>query len=77
MEVLLTMVEYGGKSLRRNLLHSLIAEEDDDVMDSLIYEHLIQSGSIDNEVARRQPSCADEEFTSCDESSEEQDGRSL
>ena len=70
------MVDYGGKSFRRKLLQTLIAEEDDEVMDTLIYEHMIQSGSLLNEEAARK-SCADEEFTSCDESSEEQDGRSL
>ena len=72
------MVDYGGKSFRRKLLQTLIADEDDEVLDELIYEHLLRSGSCLNEeepAARR--SCADDEFTSCDELSEEQDGRSL
>ena len=75
LEVVSTMVYYGGKSFRRKLLQTLIADEDEEVMDELIYEHMIQSGSLVEETARK--SCADEEFTSCDESSEEQDGRSL
>ena len=70
------MVDYGGKSFRRKLLQTLIAEEDDEVIDTLIYEHMIQSGNLLNEETARK-SCADEDFTSCDESSEEQDGRSL
>ena len=75
LEVISTMVDYGGKTFRRKLLHTLIADEDDEVVDELIYEHMIQSGSLNKEIARK--SCADEEFTSCDELSEEQDGRSL
>ena len=76
LEVLSTMVDYGGKSFRRKLLQNLIADEDDEVLDELIFEQLLQSGSILNkEMAKK--SCADEEFTSCDESSDEQDGRSL
>ena len=73
------MVDYGGKSFRRKLLQTLIAEEDDEVMDTLIYEHMIQSEKLNKEMAKKRPieSCADEEFTSCDELSEEQDGRSL
>ena len=69
------MVDYGGKTFRRKLLHALIADEDDEVVDELIYEYMIQSGSLNKEIERK--SCADEEFTSCDELSEEHDGRSL
>ena len=70
------MVDYGGKSFRRKLLQNLIADEDDEVLDELIFEQLLKSGSILNEEMAKK-SCADEEFTSCDESSDEQDGRSL
>ena len=69
------MVDYGGKSFSRKLLQTLIADEDDEVLDELIYEHMIQSGALNEQMVRK--SCADDEFTSCDELSEEQDGRSL
>ena len=75
LEVLSTMVDYGGKTFRRKLLNTLIADEDDEVVDELIYEHMIQSGSLNKEITRKR--CADDEFTSCDELSDEQDGRSL
>ena len=70
------MVDYGGKNFRRKLLQTLIADEDDEVMDELIFEHLLQSGSLNEEETTRK-TCADDDFTSCDELSEEQDGRSL
>ena len=69
------MVEFGGKTLRRNLLQTLVDEEEEEVMDELIYEYMIRSGSINEEGVRK--SCAGEEFTSCDELSEEHGGRSL
>ena len=69
------MVEFGGKTLRRNLLQNLVADEEEEVMDELIYEYMIRSGSINEEGVRK--SCAGEEFTSCDELSEEHGGRSL
>ena len=69
------MVDYGGKTFRRKLLNTLIADEDDEVVDELIYEHMIQSGSLNKEITRKR--FADDEFTSCDELSDEQDGRSL
>ena len=75
LKVLLTMVEFGGKTLRRNLLQTLVADEEEEVMDELIYEYMIRSGSINEEGVRK--SCAGEEFTSCDELSEEHGGRSL
>ena len=69
------MVEFGGKTLRRNLLQTLVADEEEEVMDELIYEYMIRSGSINEEGVRQ--SSTGEEFTSCDELSEEQGGRSL
>ena len=69
------MVEFGGKTLRRNLLQTLVADEEEEVMDELIYEYMIRSGSINEEGVRK--SGAGEEFTSCDELSEEHGGRSL
>ena len=69
------MVEFGGKTLRSNLLQTLVADEEEEVMDELIYEYMIRSGSINEEGIRK--SSADEEFTSCDELSEEHGGRSL
>ena len=56
-------------------MQTLVADEEEEVMDELIYEYMIRSGSINEEGIRK--SSADEEFTSCDELSEEHGGRSL
>ena len=47
------MVEFGGKTLRRNLLQTLVADEEEEVMDELIYEYMIRSGSINEEGVRK------------------------
>ena len=56
-------------------MQTLVADEEEEVMDELIYEYMIRSGSINEEGVRK--SGAGEEFTSCDELSEEHGGRSL
>ena len=80
-----TLIMHKSKNYRKRKVLTLIVHKsmhcrqrsaDDEVMDELIYEHLLQSGSLNEEEVTRK-SCADDDFTSCDELSEEQDGRSL
>ena len=78
-----TIADFGGKLFKRNLLKNLIEDVDDELMDSIIYNYLVQRGGEDMELASPptrkvlMESSAEEDFTSCDESAEEQEGRGL
>ena len=83
MEVLLQIAEYGGTSFKKALIKSII-EDEDDIMDAVVYEHLLnsnkknidqphQSTDSSSECSETEHfSVEDEEFTSCDESLDEE-----
>ena len=83
MEVLLQIAEYGGTSFKKALIKNII-EDEDDIMDAVVYEHLLNCNnntidptnqSTDSSLESSETehfSAKEEEFTSCDESLDEE-----
>ena len=77
MEVCSGVAEYGGRAFKKALIRNLMATEDNDFMEEIIFNHLKRTNKIQAPELRTIPehkrstattSSADDDFTSCEAS---------
>jgi len=77
MEVCTGVAEYGGRAFKKALIRNLMASEDSDFMDEIIFNHLKKTNRMQVPELRTIPehkrstattSSADDDFTSCEAS---------
>ena len=77
MEVCSGVAEYGGRAFKKALIRNLMATEDNDFMEEIIFNHLKRTNRIQVPELRTIPehkrstattSSADDDFTSCEAS---------
>lgn len=76
MEVCTGVAEYGGRAFKKALIRNLMASEDSDFMDEIIFNHLKKTNRMVPELktipehkrSTATASSADDDFTSCEAS---------
>merc|ERR1711974_245612 len=76
MEVCTGVAEYGGRAFKKSLIRNLMASEDSDFMDEIIFNHLKKTNRMVPELktipehkrSTATTSSADDDFTSCEAS---------
>ena len=73
MEVCTGVAEYGGRAFKKALIRNLMASEDSDFMDEIIFNHLKKTNRMMKTIPEHKrstatTSSADDDFTSCEAS---------